>query len=160
MAACAVETTHLSPARARTREHRQRPRRRDRSAQRAGSAHPAPADRHRRALRAWFLTARDRQAARHRAWDGGSDRASNNCAPSGASDWRNEMTDIDMELKRLFDQRLGALTPPPRSGRRAHPHARLASAAVAVTLAIAAGGLVFDVNSVAAANGADCASFL
>ena len=70
------------------------------------------------------------------------------------------MTDVDMELKRLFDQRLGALTPPPRSGRRAPPHARLASAALAVTLAIAAGGLVFDVNSVAAANGADCASFL
>ena len=70
------------------------------------------------------------------------------------------MTDIDMELKRLFDQRLGALTPPSTSRRPAPRRLGLAAAAVTVTLALAGGALVFDVNSVAAANGADCASFL
>ena len=70
------------------------------------------------------------------------------------------MSDIDMELKRLFDQRLGALTPPSARGHRAFRRLRLAAVAMTVTVAFAGAGLLFDINSVAAANGADCASFL
>jgi hypothetical protein len=70
------------------------------------------------------------------------------------------MTDIDMELKRLFDQRLGALTAPSPTVRPAPSRLRRAAAAVTVIVVFAGAGLVFDVNSVAAANGADCAGFL
>lgn len=70
------------------------------------------------------------------------------------------MSDIDIELKRLFDERLEAHTPPLRTKRRAHNRLRIAAAAAIATLTLAGAGLVFDVNSVAAANGADCANFL
>ena len=69
------------------------------------------------------------------------------------------MTDIDVALKRLFDERLGGMEPPAPTTRR--PRRRLRVAMAAVTGAVVFGGaaLAIDVNSVAAANGADCASF-
>lgn len=70
------------------------------------------------------------------------------------------MSDIDMEVKRLFDERLGGLTPPPRTERRPRRGLRVAATATIATLAFAGTGLVVDVNAVAATNGADCANFL
>ena len=68
------------------------------------------------------------------------------------------MTDIDTDLKRLFDERLGAVTPPPRT-RRPRGRLKVAAAAAIATVAAAGIGLAMDVNSVAATNGLDCASF-
>jgi hypothetical protein len=70
------------------------------------------------------------------------------------------VTDIDMDLKRVFDERLRAVTPPPRTRRRPRGRLRVVAAAAIATLAFAGVGLAMDVNSVAATNGVDCASFL
>ena len=70
------------------------------------------------------------------------------------------MSDIDTEVKRLFDERLGTLTPPPRTERRARRGLRVAAAAAIATLGFAGAGLVVNVNAVAATNGVDCANFL
>lgn len=70
------------------------------------------------------------------------------------------MTDIDMDLKRLFDERLGAVTPLPRRGRRAHRSFRIAVGAGIAALVIAGAGVAADVNTVAATNGLGCADFL
>lgn len=65
-----------------------------------------------------------------------------------------------MELKRLFDKRLQGVEPPARTSRRRRRQLRVAAAAVSGTVAMAAGALAIYVNSVAAANGADCGSLL
>ena len=70
------------------------------------------------------------------------------------------MSDIDVELKRLFDERLEAMEPPLPTSRRRHRRLRVATAAATAALAFAGAALAIDVNSVAAANGADCATFL
>jgi len=70
------------------------------------------------------------------------------------------VTDIDADLQSLFDDRLRGMTPPPRPARRARRNLRVAAAAAIATLVFAGVGLAMDVNSVAAANGADCAGFL
>ena len=69
------------------------------------------------------------------------------------------MTDIDMDLKRVFDERLRGITPPPRPRRRPRGRLKVAAAAGIATVAFAGVGLAMDVNSVAATNGLDCASF-
>ena len=68
------------------------------------------------------------------------------------------MSDIDMDLKRVFDERLRAVAPPPLTKRRPHKRLRIAAAAAIATAAFAGVGLAMDVNSVAATNGLDCAS--
>jgi hypothetical protein len=70
------------------------------------------------------------------------------------------VNDMDMEVKHLFDERLGALAPPPRTERKPRRRLRVAAAAAIATFAFAGAGLVVDVNAVAATNGADCANFL
>jgi hypothetical protein len=70
------------------------------------------------------------------------------------------VTDIDVELKRLFDDRLEPMKPPPRTMRRTSGRLRVAAAAATAAVVIAGAGLAIDVNSVAAANGVDCAGFL
>jgi hypothetical protein len=69
------------------------------------------------------------------------------------------MSDIDSDLKRLFDDRLAAMVPPPRTAR---PRWRrgIGPTAAIVTLTLVGTALALDVNSVAASSGADCASFL
>jgi hypothetical protein len=69
------------------------------------------------------------------------------------------VSDIDMDLKRVFDERLRAVAPPPRTKRRPRKRFRIAAAAAIATVALAGVGLAMDVNSVAATNGLDCASF-
>jgi hypothetical protein len=70
------------------------------------------------------------------------------------------VSDIDMDLKRVFDERLRPVAPPPRTKRRPRKRLRVAAAAAAMaTVAFAGVGLAMDVNSVAATNGLDCASF-
>src|ERR671936_808570 len=59
------------------------------------------------------------------------------------------MSDIDVELKSLFDERLRTLNPPPRTRRPRRTRLGVAAAAATAT----------HVNSVAAANGVDCANF-
>ena len=70
------------------------------------------------------------------------------------------MTDIDVELKRVFDDRLEPMKPPPPARPRTGRRLRIAAAAATATVVIAGAGLAIDVNSVAAANGVDCAGFL
>jgi len=70
------------------------------------------------------------------------------------------MSDIDTELKRVFDERLGAETPPARARRRRRRPLRTVASAAIATLTIGVALVVLDVNSVAATNGADCADFL
>lgn len=70
------------------------------------------------------------------------------------------MNDIDVQLKALFDQRLGALEPPPHTTHPTRRPVRVLAAAATAVIAVAGVGLVMDVNSVAATNGADCANFL
>ena len=69
------------------------------------------------------------------------------------------MTDIDLDLKRVFDERLRAVAPPPPTKRRPRKRLRFAVAAAIATVAFTGVGLATDVNSVAATNGVDCASF-
>ena len=57
------------------------------------------------------------------------------------------MTDLDVDLKRLFDERLEGVKPPPLTSRRQRRRLRLAAASATAALAVAA------------ANGADCATF-
>lgn len=69
------------------------------------------------------------------------------------------MSDIDMELKAVFDQRLSAVQPPPRAKPMPRRRMRVVAAVVAATVAAAGAGFVLDINAVAATSGADCASF-
>ena len=69
------------------------------------------------------------------------------------------MSDIDVELKSLFDERLRTLNPPPRTRRPRRTRLGVAAAAATATLVLAATAVAMDVNSVAAANGVDCANF-
>jgi len=66
---------------------------------------------------------------------------------------------LDTDLKRLFDEGLGAVTPPPRPRRRPRGRFQVAAAAAIAIVAFAGVGLAMDVNSVAATNGLDCAGF-
>jgi hypothetical protein len=67
------------------------------------------------------------------------------------------VTDIDMDLKRIFDDRLSRYVPP--AGRSSRPRrARLLVGALVATMAFALAGIAFDVESVAAANGGGCAN--
>ena len=69
------------------------------------------------------------------------------------------MSDVDPDLKRLFDRQLAALTPPPPvAHHRRQPS--IVPAAAAGILVLVGTAFAFNVNSVAAASGADCASFL
>ena len=70
------------------------------------------------------------------------------------------MTDIDAEVKRLFDERLAGVNPPPLTTRQRRRPLRVAAAAATAALVFAGAALAMDVNSVAAANGADCATFV
>lgn len=69
------------------------------------------------------------------------------------------MSDIDADLKRMFDERLAAAVPPPRSAHRGRRRGVFPAAALAALILVAT-ALALDVNGVAAASGADCASFL
>ena len=69
------------------------------------------------------------------------------------------MTDVDADLKRLFDERLDGLKPPPRIRRRPRRHLGVAAATATAAVVVVGAALAIDVNSVAAANGADCATF-
>ena len=70
------------------------------------------------------------------------------------------MTDIDTELKRLFDARLEGVKPPPLIAGGQRRRLRVAAAAATAALVLAGAAFAVDVNSVAAANGADCATFV
>ena len=69
------------------------------------------------------------------------------------------MSDVDADLKRIFDERLAATVPPPRSTYRRRRRGVFPAAATAMLILVAT-ALALDVNAVAAASGADCASFL
>ncbi len=68
-------------------------------------------------------------------------------------------SDIDMELKRLFDERLRTAAPA-NTRRAAHPRLRAAAMVATAAVVVAGAGVVVDVNSVAATNGVECSSFL
>jgi len=67
--------------------------------------------------------------------------------------------DVDMELKRVIDQRLARFTPPTRrSGVGRGPRGvQVAVAATIVGLVLSASGILLSANVFAAANGVDCA---
>jgi len=68
------------------------------------------------------------------------------------------MSDLDADLKRMFDERLASMAPPPRAARP--PRRRGVLSAAIATLALVGMALALDVNSVAASSGADCAGFV
>ena len=70
------------------------------------------------------------------------------------------MTDVDLDLKRLFDERLGGMSAGPRPKRRARGGARVVAGAAAGAIVLVGAGFALDVNQVAASSGADCAGFL
>ena len=69
------------------------------------------------------------------------------------------MSDIDADLKNLFDERLGGLNPPPRSRRHARRRGgRVAAVAATAALALTA-AFAMEVNAFADATGMGCADF-
>jgi hypothetical protein len=68
------------------------------------------------------------------------------------------MTDIDTQLKRVFDDQLSRFQAPPRR-QRSRTWGVTVTAAIA-TLVFALAGVALDVNRVAAANGIDCANLM
>ena len=71
------------------------------------------------------------------------------------------MSDLDVDLKRAFDQRLrGYIAPSPTMRPRASRSARILVGAGVATLIFAGAGLALDVESVAAANGGGCVNLV
>jgi hypothetical protein len=68
------------------------------------------------------------------------------------------VTDIDMDLKRVFDDRLGRFEARPR--QRRPRWTRLAVGVAIATLVLAGTGILLESDSVAAANGVSCANLL
>ena len=68
------------------------------------------------------------------------------------------MTDIDMELKRVIDQRLSQFEPPAR--RKRARSWRMAVIAAVAAVVIALGGVALDMSTVAAASGVDCPNLI
>jgi len=64
--------------------------------------------------------------------------------------------DRDLQLKQVFDERLSRFDAPTRR-RRSHVWRRLAVGVATVSLIFAGAAFATDVNTVAAANGAECA---
>ena len=71
------------------------------------------------------------------------------------------MTDLDMDLKRAFDERLRSyIAPTPTTRTRTSRSARILVGAGVATLIFAGAGLALDVESVAAANGGGCVNLV
>jgi hypothetical protein len=65
--------------------------------------------------------------------------------------------DVDLELKQVFDERLSTFQAPERH-RRSRLRSRLVVGVATASLVFAGVAFASDVNTVAAANGVDCAN--
>ena len=66
-------------------------------------------------------------------------------------------SDLDLELKQVFDERLGSFQAPERR-RHSRMRSRLIVGVATVLLVFSGTAFASDVNTVAAANGVDCAN--